>query len=193
MAVPPKDSIVEVEHDDNKKQDAVQESNVDPLTQRALLRKLDYRMMPVFFVLYFLNHCKRQSLCSRFEHTDRFLSRGSKWTTSSQTQWNFATPRPPRHPVQHLHIDPLRRIPYRWHPLEHDPDTSPAVFIHGRVHVRLGNRVRIYGHGGQLHPPPCSEIPPWMVRGSILPGCHLPSEPILHKERSEQWSPPSST
>lgn len=76
MAIPPKDSIVEVEHEDNKRQDTVQESNVDPVTQSSLLRKLDYRMMPVFFVLYFLNHCKRPSslyIGSHFKHTDRFL------------------------------------------------------------------------------------------------------------------------
>jgi hypothetical protein len=33
-------------------------SQVDPEAQKSLLRKLDYRMMPVFFVMYFLNHCK---------------------------------------------------------------------------------------------------------------------------------------
>lgn len=192
MAVPQKDSIVEVEHDD-KTQDTVQESNIDPDTQKSLLRKLDYRMMPVFFVLYFLNHCKRQSSCINFEHTDKFLSRGSEWTASGQTQRNLATPRPPRHPVQHLHIDPLRRIPHCRHPFEYDPNTSPTVFIHGSVHVWLGNRVRIYSHGRQLHPPPCPEVSSWMVRGPILPGCHIPPEPILYKERSEQWSPPSST
>lgn len=75
MAILPKDPMIEVEHEDNKKQDVVQESNVDPVTQKSLLRKLDYRMMPVIFVLYFLNHCKRRSslACGHFEHTDRFL------------------------------------------------------------------------------------------------------------------------
>lgn len=75
MAILPKDPMIEVEHEDNKKQDVVQESNVDPVTQKSLLRKLDYRMMPVFFVLYFLNHCKRRSslACGHFEHTDRLL------------------------------------------------------------------------------------------------------------------------
>lgn len=48
MAIPPKDSIVEAEHEENKKQDTVQESNVDAITQRSLLRNLDYSMMPVF-------------------------------------------------------------------------------------------------------------------------------------------------
>lgn len=33
-------------------------SQVDPGAQKTLLRKLDYRMMPVFFVMYFLNHCE---------------------------------------------------------------------------------------------------------------------------------------
>lgn len=78
MAISPKDPTVEVEHEDNKMednkmQDTGQDSNVDPVTQKSLLRKLDYRMMPVFFVLYFLNHCKRHCLSSHLVNTDIFL------------------------------------------------------------------------------------------------------------------------
>uniref|UniRef100_A0A8H7N2S4 Major facilitator superfamily (MFS) profile domain-containing protein n=1 Tax=Bionectria ochroleuca TaxID=29856 RepID=A0A8H7N2S4_BIOOC len=37
-------------------------SDVDPVAQKSLLRKLDFRMMPVFFVMYFLNHWDRNGL-----------------------------------------------------------------------------------------------------------------------------------
>ncbi|KAF4492397.1 putative transporter [Colletotrichum fructicola Nara gc5] len=62
MAELTKPSTTEVEHEDKEKPGNAQVSNIDPVAQRSLLRKLDYRMMPVFFILYFLNHWDRNGL-----------------------------------------------------------------------------------------------------------------------------------
>ncbi|KAH9240687.1 hypothetical protein K456DRAFT_1931578 [Colletotrichum gloeosporioides 23] len=62
MAELTKPSTIEVEHEDKEKPGNAQVSNIDPVAQRSLLRKLDYRMMPVFFILYFLNHWDRNGL-----------------------------------------------------------------------------------------------------------------------------------
>lgn len=53
----------ELEHktercEDEGKVESASHSNVDPAAQKSLLRKLDYRMMPVFFIMYFMNHCR---------------------------------------------------------------------------------------------------------------------------------------
>lgn len=63
MAVDQKRDVELVEespHDDVKIQTTTS-SRIDPEAQASLLRKLDYRVMPVFFIMYFLNHCKFDS------------------------------------------------------------------------------------------------------------------------------------
>ncbi|KAL6410654.1 major facilitator superfamily transporter [Ilyonectria robusta] len=64
MAVDQKRDVELVEespHDDVKSQTATG-SRIDPEAQASLLRKLDYRVMPVFFIMYFLNHWDRNGL-----------------------------------------------------------------------------------------------------------------------------------
>lgn len=56
-ALDKKPSIIPMKDIDSKNnEDVVLE--VDPAVHKSLLRKLDYRMMPVFFIMYFLNHCQ---------------------------------------------------------------------------------------------------------------------------------------
>lgn len=79
MAVDQKRDVELVEespHDDVKSQTATG-SRIDPEAQASLLRKLDYRVMPVFFIMYFLNHCKLDFLL-RFLYS--WPIRGSKRT-----------------------------------------------------------------------------------------------------------------
>lgn len=52
-----KKAEIEMAENEDIEKPTAQGSNVDPVAQKTLLRKLDYRMMPVFFFLYFLNHC----------------------------------------------------------------------------------------------------------------------------------------
>lgn len=52
--------------EDEGKVESAPHSNVDPVAEKSLLRKLDYRMMPVFFIMYFMNHCKRLYLPVHF-------------------------------------------------------------------------------------------------------------------------------
>lgn len=51
-----KPAITPVEYFEEK--DTRELPQVDQAVHKSLLRKLDYRMMPVFFVMYFLNHCQ---------------------------------------------------------------------------------------------------------------------------------------
>ncbi|KAJ4298144.1 hypothetical protein N0V90_006043 [Kalmusia sp. IMI 367209] len=57
-----KPAMMPIEFVNEKGPSAEGVSQVDPEVQKTLLRKLDYRMMPVFFVMYFLNHWDRNGL-----------------------------------------------------------------------------------------------------------------------------------
>lgn len=68
-----------------------EETVVDPAVHKSLLRKLDYRMMPVFFVMYFLNHCKSLVRCTRITSIEARLTLAQGIATGSPKRASMAS------------------------------------------------------------------------------------------------------
>jgi len=89
---------------------------------------------------------------------------------------------PPRLTVQHLRLDPLRRLRPRPNPQQHDNHPRQTIMVHGRFHDGLGRRQFPHSRSPQLHRRLTHPLLPRYRGSSLLSWCAVYAVDVLHQE-----------
>lgn len=89
---------------------------------------------------------------------------------------------PPRLTVQHLRLNPLRRLRPRPNPQQHDNHPRQTIMVHGWFHDGMGRRQFPHCRSPQLHRRSSHAILPRYRGGSLLPRCSVHAVDVLYQE-----------
>lgn len=102
----------------------------------ALVRKLDWWIMPILWLMYWLNYLVGFSIKYPFVNADL---PGPKCHRSRSTQHHRKRPEPHRFPISDLRVDPLCRLCHCWYSSEHGGYSRSTEHLDGVMYDGVGH------------------------------------------------------
>jgi hypothetical protein len=150
----------------------------------ALVKKLDWRIMPLLWAMYFLNYLDRNAIAqARLNNLEKDLHlKGAQYNTLYIDSFCWAS----SFEIQFISTRLTdRQISPDASTFEHvDVFRENSTFkVHGLLHGSLGNHIRLYCGSSRLQRTgPCSLLP-WSYRGTFLSWRPFLVVDLLHQKR----------